>query len=54
VEQAASTRLSIRDLPFYGIWKDRADIGDSIDYVNKLRDDPRGWRARIDTPKRVA
>jgi predicted DNA-binding antitoxin AbrB/MazE fold protein len=41
-QKAASTRLSIKDLPFYGIWKDRADIGDGIDYVNKLRDDPRG------------
>ena len=25
----------------YGIWKDRADIGDGVDYVNKLRDNPR-------------
>jgi len=33
---------SIKDLPFYGIWKDRADIGTGVDYVNKLRDNPRG------------
>jgi predicted DNA-binding antitoxin AbrB/MazE fold protein len=33
---------SIKDLPFYGMWKDRADIGDGVDYVNKLRDNPRG------------
>ena len=41
-EQAARKRPSIKDLPFYGIWKDRTDIGDSVDFVNKLRDDPRG------------
>jgi predicted DNA-binding antitoxin AbrB/MazE fold protein len=35
-------RRSIKDLPFYGMWKDRADIGDGVDYVNKLRDNPRG------------
>jgi len=43
VEQPpARMRPSIKDLPFYGIWKDRADIGAGIDYVNKLRDKPRG------------
>jgi predicted DNA-binding antitoxin AbrB/MazE fold protein len=41
-QQAAHNRPSIKDLPFYGIWKDRADIGDGVDYVNKLRDNPRG------------
>ncbi|MGA3188926.1 MAG: antitoxin family protein [Bryobacteraceae bacterium] len=41
-QRAASKRLSIKDLPFYGIWKDRTDIGDGVDYVNKLRDNPRG------------
>jgi predicted DNA-binding antitoxin AbrB/MazE fold protein len=40
--QAARTRPSIEDLLFYGIWKDRADIGDSVEFVNKLRDNPRG------------
>lgn len=38
----AGSRPSIKDLPFYGIWKDRADIGDSLEYVNRLRDNPRG------------
>jgi hypothetical protein len=38
----AGRRTSIKDLPFYGMWKDRSDIGDGIDYVNKLRDNPRG------------
>jgi predicted DNA-binding antitoxin AbrB/MazE fold protein len=40
--QPARTRPSIKDLSFFGIWKDRADIGDGVDYVNKLRDNPRG------------
>jgi hypothetical protein len=38
----AGGRRSIKDLPFYGMWKDRADIGDGVDYVDKLRDSPRG------------
>ncbi len=43
VEQhAALIRPSIKDLPFYGIWKDRDDIGDGVEFVNKLRDNPRG------------
>ncbi len=29
------------DLPFYRIWNDRTGIGDGIDYVNSLRDNPR-------------
>ena len=35
-------RRSIKDLPFYGMWKDRTDIGDGVEYVNNLRDNPRG------------
>jgi predicted DNA-binding antitoxin AbrB/MazE fold protein len=42
VEHPAHIRPSIKDLPFYGIWKDRADIGDGVQFVNKLRDNPRG------------
>jgi predicted DNA-binding antitoxin AbrB/MazE fold protein len=30
-QPAARTRPSIKDLPFYGIWKDRADIGTGIE-----------------------
>jgi hypothetical protein len=41
-QQPARERPSIKDLPFCGIWKDRADIGTGIEYVNKLRDNPRG------------
>jgi predicted DNA-binding antitoxin AbrB/MazE fold protein len=41
-QQPARKRTSIKDLAFYGIWKDRAEIGIGVDYVNKLRDNPRG------------
>ena len=41
-QELAPQRRSIRDLPFYGMWKDRTDIGDGVDYVNRLRDNPRG------------
>ena len=37
-QQPSGKRPSIKDLPFYGIWKDRVDIGDGVDCVNKLRD----------------
>jgi predicted DNA-binding antitoxin AbrB/MazE fold protein len=40
--ERADKPRSIRDLPFFGMWKHRADIGDGVDYVNRLRDDPRG------------
>lgn len=40
--EPARTRRSIKDLPFYGMWKDRTDIGDGVDYVNSIRDNPRG------------
>jgi predicted DNA-binding antitoxin AbrB/MazE fold protein len=40
--EPAGRRRSIKDLPFYGMWKDRIDIGDGVDYVNNLRDNPRG------------
>ena len=33
---------SVGDFTFYGMWKDRTDIGDSVEYVNKLRRDVRG------------
>ena len=32
---------AIPDSGFFGMWKDRTDIGDSVDYVNKLRRDLR-------------
>jgi len=33
---------SVRDSAFYGMWKDRADIGDSVEYIRNLRRDIRG------------
>jgi predicted DNA-binding antitoxin AbrB/MazE fold protein len=33
---------SVGDFAFYGMWKDRTDIGDSVEYINKLRCDLRG------------
>lgn len=33
---------SVRDFAFYGMWKDRTDIGDSVDYISNLRRDFRG------------
>ena len=41
-QQPTGKRRSIKDLPFYGMWKDSTDIGDGVEYVNKLRDNPRG------------
>ena len=41
-QEPPGKRRSIKDLPFYGMWKDRTDIGDSVEYVNNLRDNPRG------------
>ena len=40
--EPARKRRSVRDLPFYGMWKDHTDIGDGVEYVNRLRDNPRG------------
>jgi predicted DNA-binding antitoxin AbrB/MazE fold protein len=40
-QEAARKRPSIKDLPFYAIWKHRTDIGDGVDYLNSLRDHPR-------------
>jgi predicted DNA-binding antitoxin AbrB/MazE fold protein len=37
-------RRSIKDLAFFGMWKDREDIGNGVEYVNRLRDNPRGQR----------
>jgi predicted DNA-binding antitoxin AbrB/MazE fold protein len=28
---------SIADSPFAGMWKDREDMADSVDYINRLR-----------------
>ena len=46
-EQAYASRLkpksrSVGDFAFHGMWKDRPDIGDGVEYVNSLRQDLRG------------
>ena len=33
---------SVRDFAFYGMWRDRTDIGDSADYIGNLRRNIRG------------
>ena len=32
---------SVQDFAFYGMWRDRTDIGDSVDYISNLRRDIR-------------
>ena len=32
----------VGDSAFFGLWQDRADIGDSIEYISNLRRDLRG------------
>jgi predicted DNA-binding antitoxin AbrB/MazE fold protein len=41
-QKPVGQRHSIKDLPFFGMWKDRHDIVDGVEYVNRLRDNPRG------------
>jgi predicted DNA-binding antitoxin AbrB/MazE fold protein len=33
---------SVGDFAFFGMWKDRTDIRDSVDYINNLRRNLRG------------
>ena len=33
---------SVGDFAFFGMWKDRADIADSVENINELRRDLRG------------
>jgi hypothetical protein len=36
-EPAATRSPSIADSPFAGMWKDRDDMADSVEYINRLR-----------------
>lgn len=36
-ERLKAKSRSVRDFAFYGMWKDRTDIGDSVEYINQLR-----------------
>ena len=40
-ERLKQKSRSLRDFAFYGMWKDRTDIGDSVDYISNLRRDIR-------------
>jgi predicted DNA-binding antitoxin AbrB/MazE fold protein len=33
---------SVAEFSFYGIWRDRTEIGDSVEYISNLRRDLRG------------
>lgn len=37
-----SRARSVGDFAFYGMWKDRTDIGDSVAYISNLRRNLRG------------
>jgi len=37
VEAPANKPRSIGDSPFAGMWKDREDMADSVEYINRLR-----------------
>lgn len=36
-ENGGKPGKSVRDYDVYGMWKDRTDIGDGIEYVNRIR-----------------
>jgi predicted DNA-binding antitoxin AbrB/MazE fold protein len=41
-DRLKSKARSVGDSAFYGMWKDRTDIGDSVEYISNLRRDLRG------------
>ena len=36
-EGPANRPPSVGDTPFAGLWKDREDMGDSVEYISRLR-----------------
>ncbi len=40
-ERLKGKARSVGDFPFYGMWKERSDISDSVEYINNLRRDLR-------------
>ena len=36
-DQLKAKSRSVREFAFYGMWRDRADIDDSVEYINELR-----------------
>jgi hypothetical protein len=41
-ERLKAKSRSVRDFAFDSMWKDRTDIGDSVEYINHLRRNLRG------------
>ena len=41
-DQLKCKSRSVRDFAFFGMWKDRTDISDSVAYISNLRRDLRG------------
>jgi hypothetical protein len=37
VEMASVRPRSVGDTPFAGLWKDREDMADTVEYINRLR-----------------
>lgn len=42
VEAPPKKPSSLADSPFAGMWKDREDMADSVEYINRLRRDLHG------------
>jgi len=43
-ERLKSRARSVGDFAFYGMWRDRTDIGDRVEYIDAPRRDLRGRR----------
>jgi predicted DNA-binding antitoxin AbrB/MazE fold protein len=41
-DRLKSRSRPVQDFAFFGMWKDRTDIGDAVEYVNNLRSNLRG------------
>jgi len=41
-ERLKTKSRSVGDFAFFGMWKDRTDLGDSVEYINNLRRNLRG------------
>jgi predicted DNA-binding antitoxin AbrB/MazE fold protein len=41
-QHAGQLPRSVRDFAFCGMWKDRDEMADSVEYINRLRGDLRG------------
>lgn len=41
-DRLKSQARSVGDFAFYGMWKDRTDIADSVEYISNLRRNLRG------------